>query len=137
MSQKITVETIVNAPIEKIWKYWTEPEHITKWNNASGDWFTPRAENDLRVGGKFTSRMEARDGSSRFDFEGIYTVVEEHKKIEYKMLDGRVVEVRFENEGDRNKVTEIFDSENENPREMQKNGWQAILENFKKYIENN
>ena len=133
----ITVQTTVNAPIEKVWKFWTEPGHIIHWNNASDDWHTPRAENDLRVGGKFSARMEAKDGSFGFDFSGDYTNVVEHKTIEYKMGDGRKVKIDFSSEGNATKVVETFDAENTHSVEMQKSGWQAILDNFKKYTETN
>ena len=131
----ITVDATVNAPVEKVWKFWTEPEHIKQWNNASDDWHTPRAENDLRVGGKFLSRMEARDGSFGFDFEGIYNEVEPLSVIAYSMSDGRQVRTVFEREGDKTKVTTHFDAETQNSIEMQQGGWQAILNNFKKHAE--
>lgn len=134
---KITVETFVNAPVEKVWKYWTLPEHITQWNNASDDWHTPRAENDLRIGGKFLSRMEARDGSMGFDFEGIYEKVELFKLIEYGLADGRKVKISFLPADRKTKVVESFDAEKINSPELQKAGWQAILNNFKKYTEAN
>jgi uncharacterized protein YndB with AHSA1/START domain len=132
---KITVEITVNASMNKVWQYWTEPKHIEKWNNASDDWHTPHAENDLRVGGKFLSRMEAKDGSFGFDFEGIYSEVIPFEKIKYGLEDGREVEIMFNGKGQTTEVIEIFDAENENPIEMQKGGWQAILNNFKKYVE--
>ncbi len=132
---KITIESTIKAPIEKVWKYWTSPEHITKWNTASDDWHTPRAENDLRVGGKFLSRMEAKDGSFGFDFEGVYDQVVIHEKIAYSMSDGRTVETTFTKDGDKTKVISTFDAENQNSLEMQRGGWQAILDNFKKYVE--
>lgn len=131
----ITVEATINAPVEKVWKLWSTPEHIINWNTASPDWHTPWSENDLRVGGKFASRMEAKDGSFGFEFGGEYSQVEENKLIEYFMSDGRRVEVIFTTEGDTTKVTETFDAETENPVEMQRGGWQAILDNFKKYVE--
>jgi uncharacterized protein YndB with AHSA1/START domain len=139
MSNKIsvTVETSVKAPIEKAWKYWSKPEHIVNWNNASDDWHTPKAENDLRTGGKFSSRMEARDGSQGFDFGGVYDNVETNKLIEYSMGDGRKVKVIFSEDGDQTQITETFEVENTHPIQMQKEGWQAILDNFKKYIETN
>ena len=133
----ITVQTTVNAPIEKVWKFWTDPGHIIHWNNASDDWHTPRAENDLRVGGKFSARMEAKDGSFGFDFGGDYTNVVEHKTIEYTMGDGRKVKIDFFSEGNSTKVVETFDAENTHSVEMQRSGWQAILNNFKKYTETN
>jgi uncharacterized protein YndB with AHSA1/START domain len=134
-NQKIIVEAIINAPISKVWENWTEPKHIMQWNNASDDWHTPHAENDLRVGGKFLSRMEAKDGSFGFDFEGIYSEVIPFKKIKYGLEDGRQVETIFTENGETTKVETTFDAENENPVEMQKDGWQAILNNFKKYVE--
>jgi uncharacterized protein YndB with AHSA1/START domain len=133
----ITVESTIDAPAEKVWKLWTLPEHITKWNNASDDWHTPRAQNDLRVGGSFSARMEAKDGSFGFDFGGIYNAVEMHKLIEYTLGDGRKVKVKFSPDGNRTKVTEMFDAENTHSVEMQRSGWQAILDNFKKYVEAN
>lgn len=132
---KIKIEAIVLADINKVWKYWTEPEHITKWNFASDDWHCPKAENDLRIGGKFTSRMEAKDGSFGFDFSGTYDDIIELEKIAYTMNDGREAITYFESQGDKTKVTTLFDPENENPFEMQKDGWQAILNNFKKHVE--
>ncbi len=134
---KITVETTVSADVKKVWDYWTQPEHITKWNFASDDWHCPRAENDLKVGGKLSSRMEAKDGSFGFDFEAIYDEVIDHEKITYTMADGRQATTSFENLGDKTKINIVFDAENENPVEMQKGGWQAILDNFKKYVEAN
>lgn len=131
----ITIDATINAPIEKVWKFWTEPEHIKQWNNASDDWHTPKAENDLRVGGKFLSRMEARDGSFGFDFEGIYDEVEPLSVIAYSLADGRQVRTVFEREGDQTKITTNFDAETQNPVDMQKGGWQAILNNFKKHVE--
>ena len=133
----ITVEATVKSPIEKVWKFWTAPEHITKWNNASDDWHTPRAENDLRAGGKFLSRMEAKDGSFGFDFGGMYDEVITNKLIAYTMGDGRKAKITFESNGTETKVTETFEAESENPIEMQRGGWQAILNNFKKYTEAN
>lgn len=134
---KITVETAVKTPVEKVWKLWTTPEHITKWNNASDDWHTPRAENDLRAGGKFLSRMEAKDGSFGFDFEGVYDKVITNELIAYTMGDGRQAIITFINKDNETKVIETFDAENQNSIEMQQSGWQAILDNFKKYAETN
>ncbi len=131
----ITVEAEIAAPVEKVWRFWTSPEHITRWNTASDDWHTPRAENDLRVGGKFKSRMEAKDGSMGFDFEGVYEAVKMHERIEYVMSDGRKVRVIFSDAGNKTVVTETFDAETENPIELQRNGWQAILDHFKQYTE--
>ena len=131
----ITVQATINAPVEKVWKFWTGPEHIVNWNNASDDWHTPRAENDLRAGGRFLSRMEARDGSSGFDFAGKYTTVEHYRQIEYVLDDGRNVQVIFIPRGNVTTVTEAFEAEQTNTTEMQEAGWQAILDNFKKYTE--
>ncbi|WP_462413589.1 SRPBCC family protein [Neobacillus sp. Marseille-QA0830] len=134
-SKKITVETTVLAPVDKVWEYWTEPAHITKWNNASEDWHTPYAENDLRAGGKFVSRMEAKDGSFGFDFGGIYDEVLSHELIVYTLEDGRKVQITFKGQENRTHVMQTFDAEPENPIEVQHQGWQAILDNFKKYAE--
>ena len=131
----ITVEALVKAPIDKVWSSWTDPKHITKWNQASDDWHSPHAENDLRTGGKFKTTMTAKDGSMSFDFEGIYTNVQQNKLIEYAMADGRKVSVVFSQNGNQTKVVETFDPESENPIEMQRGGWQAILDSFRKYTE--
>jgi uncharacterized protein YndB with AHSA1/START domain len=131
----ITVETTVNAPIANIWSYWTEPKHITQWYFASDDWHAPFAENDLHVKGKFRTKMAAKDGSEGFDFTGVYTRIEKHKAIEYVIPDGRKVKISFSDLGPQTKVVESFDPENENPYEMQKGGWQSILDNFRKYAE--
>ena len=135
--QTITVENTINAPVEKVWKYWTEPTHITKWNHASDDWHSPTAENDLRPGGKFSARMEAKDGSMGFDFAGVYDDVKPNQFISYTMGDDRKVEVTFEKDGDKTKVVETFEAENTYSIEMQRGGWQAILDNFKQYTETN
>jgi uncharacterized protein YndB with AHSA1/START domain len=135
MSNPITVETIVNAPVEKVWECWNKPEHITGWAFASDDWEAPAAENDLRTGGKFKTVMAAKDKSSSFDFEGTYSTVKKHELIEYDMSDGRHVKVEFAGTPEGVRVTETFDPENENSEEMQRSGWQAILDNFKKYVE--
>lgn len=135
--QKITVETTINASAKKVWEYFTQPEHIIKWNNASDDWHTTKAENDLRVGGKFFSRMEAKDGSFSFDFGGEYDAVEINKNIEYTIGDGRKVKVTFSGDSNTTRVSETFEAESKHSIEMQKGGWQAILDNFKKYTESN
>jgi uncharacterized protein YndB with AHSA1/START domain len=134
---KITVEATVNAPVEKIWSYWNEPQHITKWCQASPEWHAPHAENDLRTGGKFKTTMAAKDGSFSFDFEGVYTNVAPLKTIEYSIADGRTVEIIFSSNGNETKVVETFEAEGQNPVEMQRGGWQAILDSFKNYSENN
>lgn len=131
----ITLEIHVKASIEKVWEFWTKPEHITKWNAASEDWQTTRAVNDLTIGGKFLSRMEAKDGSFGFDFEGIYDEVLTNEEISYTLLDDRKVTITFLQTGNKVKITETFEAENENSIQLQKLGWQAILNNFKKYVE--
>ncbi|TMI74862.1 MAG: polyketide cyclase [Bacteroidetes bacterium] len=133
----ITVENTIDAPVEKVWQYWIQPEHITKWNSASDDWHTPRAENDVREGGKFQIRMEAKDGSMGFDFFGVYDKVKKNEYIEYTMGDGRKVQVSFKGEGNKTKLVESFEAESTNPVELQKGGWQSILDSFKKHAENN
>ena len=133
----ITVENTINAPVDKVWKYWTEPEHVTQWNFASNDWCSPRAKNDLRVGGEFVYRMEAKDGSMGFDYGGVYDVVKPNEYIESTLGDGRKVSVTFTPEGSATHITESFEPEQMNPVEMQKGGWQAILDNFKKHTESN
>lgn len=125
------------ASVEKVWFLWTLPEHITQWNNASPDWHTPRAENDLRAGGKFLSRMEAKDGSFGFDFWGIYDEVKTNELIAYTMGDGRKAEVHFTSKGNETQIITSFEAEEENSEELQKAGWQAILDNFKNYTETN
>lgn len=134
-NQTITIETTVNAPVEKVWSIFNSPEHIVIWGAASPDWHTPRAENDLRTGGKFLYRMEARDGSFGFDFGGVYDNVETNKQIDYTIGDGRKVNITFIKQGNTTKITETFEAESTNPIEMQRGGWQAILDNFKKHTE--
>lgn len=132
----ITIRTTINAPVEKVWKNFTTPEDIVNWNNASEDWHTTTASNELYVGGKFNSRMEAKDGSFGFDFWGIYDEIILHEKLASTMGDGRKLETKFLSVN--NNMTEImesFEAENENPVDMQRTGWQAILDNFKKYVE--
>lgn len=133
----ITVQTKIVAPVSKVWDYWTGPEHITQWCSASEDWHVPNATNDIRTGGQFCTRMEAKDGSFGFDFGGIYDEVRENEYIGYTMGDGRKVEITFAADGNGTIITESFDAESENPQEMQRSGWQAILDNFKKYTETN
>lgn len=133
----ITVETTVNAPVDKVWKTWSTPSDITQWNNAADDWHSPAAENDLRTGGKFKVRMEAKDGSFGFDFGGTYDDVQPNKRIAYTMDDGRKVDVTFDEHGGTTHIVETFEAENENSHEMQRAGWQAIMDNFKKYTEQN
>ena len=134
---KITVQATISADSGKVWEFYTNPKHITKWNFASDDWHCPSAENDMRVGGKYKARMEAKDGSFGFDFEATYDEVVGKDKFTYTMPDGRQVTTRFERLGDKTKVIITFDAESENSEEMQRGGWQAILDNFKKYVEAN
>ncbi|WOV86953.1 SRPBCC family protein [Sporosarcina oncorhynchi] len=133
--EELTVEATVQAPVEKVWAYWTDPSHIKKWNSPSDDWHTPFAENDLRAGGKFVSRMEAKDGSMGFDFGGVYDEVQLHEVISYTLGDGRKVNITFTGQGNETKVIETFEAETENPVDFQRQGWQAILDNFKQYAE--
>jgi uncharacterized protein YndB with AHSA1/START domain len=132
---KITIEATISVPLPVVWNLWTQPEHITKWNFASDDWQCPKASNDLRVGGKYSARMEAKDGSFGFEFEAVYDEVVEQKKLIYTMPDGRRVTTQFEKAGEKTQVTTEFDAETSHPVEMQKTGWQAILNNFKAYVE--
>lgn len=131
----IEIETHVESGIEKVWECWTNPDHIIKWNFASADWCCPRAQNDLQVGAKFVFHMEARDGSLGFDFAGTYTRIEPYKLIEYQIEDGRMVTVTFGRHHNKTKIKEAFEPEGMNPPELQKAGWQSILDNFKKHVE--
>jgi len=131
----IAVEALINAPVEKVWEFWTDPKHIIRWNYASADWHTTRAENNLKRGGRFLSRMEARDGSIGFDFSGTYEKVKQNEHIEYTLDDERKVNIFFKRDENSTRVKEIFEAENENPEELQHDGWQAILNNFKDYVE--
>ncbi len=133
----ITIEALVNAPVEKVWEFWTSPKHIMQWNNASDDWHTTKAENDVRVGGSFSSRMEAKDGSFGFDFGGVYDEVKPNEVLAYTLGDDRKVKIQFSQEGNQTKITETFGAEEMNPIAMQEFGWQSILNNFKKYTEAN
>jgi Uncharacterized conserved protein len=131
----ITINTTVKAPIDTVWRLWNEPEHIKRWNTASEDWHTTYAENDLRVGGKFLSRMEAKDGSFGFDFGGIYDQVRTNELIAYTLGDNRTVKITFQVRDQETEITEVFEAENENPVDMQRLGWQSILDNFNKYTQ--
>ena len=133
----ITIEAVVKAPVEKAWTYYSEPKHITHWAFASDDWHAPHAENDLRKEGKFKTTMAAKDGSFSFDFEGVYTNVQPYQVIEYEIGDGRKVKITFSGNDNETKITAVFEAESESPIEMQRGGWQAILDNFKKYTESN
>jgi uncharacterized protein YndB with AHSA1/START domain len=132
---QITVSTLVEAPIETVWKCWTNPDHIMEWNHASDDWHCPAATNDLRVDGQFSFTMSANDGSVSFDFEGTYTDIVEYINIEYTIIGGRKVSILFEETDQGVHITETFDAEDEHPIAMQQAGWQAILENFRKCVE--
>ncbi len=133
--EKVKIQAEIKAPVDVVWQLWTSPKHIVKWNTASEDWHTTRAENDVRVGGRFLSRMEAKDGSFGFDFSGVYTGVEECVRLAYTLDDGRQVEVSFASTAGGVSVNSVFEAEQENPVEMQRDGWQAILNNFKAYAE--
>lgn len=135
MSTRITVSAQVNKPLAQVWQCWTEPAHITQWNAASDDWHCPKATNDLRKGGSFSSTMAARDGSFSFDFSGVYDDVQPQKLIAYTMADGRTCAIIFAEEGGSTRITESFDAETLNSVEMQRTGWQAILDRFKSYTE--
>lgn len=135
MQDPITVETTIVKDVETVWKLWTGPEHIQAWNHASDDWECPKAENDLRVGGHFSAIMAAKDGSVSFDFNGAYTVVDPLIRIEYTMEGGRQVSVDFESVEGGTKITEMFEPEDLNSRELQRSGWQSILDSFKRYAE--
>lgn len=134
---KITIQAVVSADKQKVWDYYTNPDRITKWNFAIDTWHCPTASNDMRVGGKYLARMEAKDGSFGFDFEATYNEIKHGEKFTYTMTDNRVVEAIFKGLGDKTELTIIFDAENENPVDMQQQGWQSILDNFKKYTEQN
>ncbi len=135
MSKKLKIEATINAPLEQVWQCWNGAEHITQWNFASDDWHCPSAENDLRVGGRCKSRMEAKDGSFGFDMEYTYTRVEPYSVLEYQLDDGREIVTTFAVSDGATKVVTEFDPETEHPLEMQQQGWQSILNNFKAYVE--
>lgn len=135
--ESISVQATVQSDINKVWDTWTESKHIRKWNTPSPDWHTTKAENDLKTGGRFSSTMEAKDGSFGFDFAGIYNEVIPNQKIKYTIDDGRKVEIIFKKVGHGVLVTEVFEPETQNTPEMQQQGWQAILNNFKAYVESN
>lgn len=136
-STQITVSANINADQKKAWTYYTQPPHITNWNFASDDWQCPSATNDLTIGGIYSSRMEAKDGSFGFDFAGVYEEIIEGEKLVIKLGDGRKMTVTFNGNGNETKVDITFDAEMQNSIDMQRNGWQAILNNFKKYVEAN
>lgn len=134
-NKTITIKTIIEATIEQVWIYWTTPEHIKNWNSANDDWHTTKVVNDLSNGGRFVFRMEAKDVSFGFDFGGTYTKIVPEKHLAYKLDDDRKATIDFEEKDDKVTITETFDTEDQNPVDMQKQGWQAILDNFKKYVE--
>ncbi len=136
MQEKITVRATISENIKKVWDYYTKPEHITKWNFANEDWHCPRATNDLRVGGRYVARMESKDGSYGFDFNAIYTEVNQPQKLSYE-FGGRFATVEFKELSGQTEVIITFDPENEYPLDVQRQGWQAILDNFKRYTEAN
>ena len=134
-TEKITVQAHIKAPLTTCWSYWTEPAHITQWNFASPDWHCPRATNDLRAGGRYSARMEARDGSVGFDFDATYDEVADQQRLHYTMDDGRRADTTFAEANGTTHVAVTFDAETQNPIAMQRDGWQAILDNFKSYTE--
>ena len=134
---KITIQAVVAADRQKVWNCYTQPEHITKWNFATDTWHCPAASNDMRVGGKYLARMEAKDGSFAFDFEAVYNEIVDGEKFTYTMPDNREIQVSFEQTDDKTRVTVTFDPENENPVDLQRSWWQSILDNFRKYAEEN
>lgn len=134
---RITVQVIIEAPVGQVWKFWTSPESISQWNHASEDWHTPYVDNLVKEGASFLWRMEAKDGSFGFDFGGTYKVVNRNEQIQYELGDGRQVKIDFEPVEGKTKVTETFEAESQNSLELQQAGWQAILDNFRKYVEKN
>lgn len=133
--KRLEIENRIYAPLQKVWKYWTRPEHIKNWNHANSDWHTPNVKNDLRKNGRFSFRMEAKDGSVGFNMEGVYEEIEEKRLISYKMTDGRRVVVKFKQEEFCTRVKETFEAEEVNSARAQLAGWKAILDNFKSYVE--
>lgn len=135
MKNNITVKSQIKAPVQKVWRLWTQPEHIKKWNNASDDWHTTKVDNDLRKSGKFSYRMESKDGQMGFDFEGTYNEVKKYEKISYSIADGRKVVITFKENSRTTLLEENFQTEKHHPEDQQRQGWQAILDNFKNYVE--
>lgn len=131
----ITVETVINAPVEKVWKNWTSTSAIEKWNSPSPEWHTTKADHILEPGQKFSYRMEARDGSFGFDFSGKFDIVLPNEYLEYTLDDFRVVKIKFIAEGEHSRIVQTFEAEDTNPHEVQQNGWQAILDSFTRYVE--
>ncbi|MEY4661451.1 MAG: hypothetical protein RLZZ42_1403 [Bacteroidota bacterium] len=135
--QRITVAAEINAPLEKVWNAWSNPEAIKQWNQASADWHTTEAENDLSEGGQFRYHMAAKDGSAGFDLKGTYVAIDEFEYIEYELEDGRQVGISFMEDNGITNVTETFEAENQHSPELQQQGWQAIMNSFKQFVENN
>ncbi|WP_235299447.1 SRPBCC family protein [Portibacter marinus] len=135
MGNKLKISATIDAPLKEVWEKWTQEAHIIQWNFATDEWHCPSSNNDLRVGGKFNNRMEAKDGSFGFDLEGVYTAVEKHQLIAYDLADQRHVEVHFTEKNDQTIINSTFEAEDQNSEELQQNGWQAILNNFKNYVE--
>ena len=133
---KITVSILTTIPLDKAWDLWTLPEHIVNWNFASEDWCAPNATNDLKIGGTFSYRMEAKDGSFGFDLKGTYIAIKPMELIEYNLEDNRKVYIHFESKNNETHIIQTFEAENQNPIELQQNGWQAIMNNYKIYAEN-
>ncbi|WP_264210692.1 SRPBCC family protein [Leisingera thetidis] len=133
--QQITIGTTIDAPIDRVWQAYTTPADITRWNFASDDWCCPSAEADLKLGGKYKARMEAKDGSFGFEFEAVYEELAPNKALTLAMTDGRKARTTFASAGGKTKVATTFDAEEQNPLEMQRDGWQAILNNFRAYLE--
>lgn len=131
----VTIQATVNTSPEKVWIYWTSPEHIVNWNSASDDWHCPSAKNDLREGGRFSYRMESRDGRQGFDFSGTYDEIKPNQRIHYTLDDGRRVLTTFREKDGKTDIISVFEAENTFPEEVQKDGWQAILDAFKNYVE--
>lgn len=134
--EKIIIQSTIAADKQKVWDYYTLPEHITKWNFADSSWHCPTATNDLKIGGRYFARMEAKDGSFGFDFEAIYSEIVDGEKFSYD-FGGRHATIKFKDQNEKTEVTISFDPETENPIDLQRNGWQSILNNFKKYTESN
>ncbi|TAF35155.1 MAG: activator of HSP90 ATPase [Cytophagales bacterium] len=136
MNNKITVAATINADLKKVWDYYTQPEHIVNWNFANSSWHCPKAENNMSVGGRYFARMEAKDGSFGFDFEAIYSEIIDGQEFTYE-FGGRTANVKLKKANNQTEIIVTFDPEHENPMDMQKSGWQAILDNFRVYTENN
>lgn len=137
MPTEITINAIITTERKKVWEYYTNSSHITSWNFADPSWHCPAAKVDLVAGGKYFARMEAKDGSFGFDFEAIFDEVKDFQSLSYTMPDGRKVKVQFLDKSPNTEVIVVFDAESENPVEMQRDGWQSILNNFKHYVESN